>query len=121
DREGAADPEPVHRRAQPALPARMDLPGGDGGRGAGAAGVGTGVGRAMIYPRPGGILGHGPSPTPRESPVSDPKLTDTAQQPVVPTAQVAPPDPVSVRVQVEIGSATHTGLTRPNYEDSFLV
>jgi len=53
--------------------------------------------------------------------VSDPKLTDTAQQPVVPTAQVAPPDPVSVRVQVEIGSATHTGLTRPNNEDSFLV
>ena len=44
DGEGPADAEPLDRRAQPALPARMDVPRRDGGRGAGGAGAVPGLG-----------------------------------------------------------------------------
>jgi protein phosphatase len=53
--------------------------------------------------------------------VSTGKLSDTAEHPVVPAAQVAPPDAVTTRVQVDLGAATHPGLTRPNNEDCYLV
>jgi protein phosphatase len=46
---------------------------------------------------------------------------DTSELPTVPTAQVVPPDPVSVRVQADLGAASHVGLVRPHNEDCFLV
>ena len=44
DREGPADAEPLDRRAQPALAAGVDLPGGDGGGGARGGRVVPGLG-----------------------------------------------------------------------------
>jgi serine/threonine protein phosphatase PrpC len=48
-------------------------------------------------------------------------LPDTAEHRIGPTAQVAPPEPLSARVRVEFGSASHTGLVRRTNEDSFMV
>ena len=49
------------------------------------------------------------------------KQTDTAEFMPGPSAQIPVPEPISARVRVEFGSASHTGLVRPTNEDSFLI
>lgn len=53
--------------------------------------------------------------------MSSPSTTETAEHPLPGSVQVPPPEPVSTRVRVEFGAASHVGLTRPVNEDSFLV
>lgn len=49
------------------------------------------------------------------------ELADTAEHPVVPSAQVPPPEPVSSRAKVKLGAASHVGLVRENNEDCYIV
>ena len=56
--------------------------------------------------------------------MNTPKTGDTVEAPIGPPGpphQVAPPDPLTVRVQVDLAGASHAGLVRPNNEDCYLV
>ena len=53
--------------------------------------------------------------------MSSGNVPDTAEYRTGPNARVSPPEPISSRVLVEFGSASHAGLVRPNNEDSFLI
>lgn len=48
-------------------------------------------------------------------------LSDTVELAPSPISTDAPPEPISSRIQVDMAARSHTGLVRPNNEDSFLI